>query len=132
MKFGDIFEDKNRSPSYRFTYNPKNPADWLKLKQLKSEVKDHNKSVPHENWAEWGDGKDSGKQTRKRVAMRGRLGKDNPNSSKYDPKSPDRDPTRPKRRGSYAGPQNIHKDDASRFDVYVHDVRKPLKFTPED
>ena len=129
MRYKDIFEaTDNRTPAYRFTYNPSNPADWLKLKQLKSEVRDHNKSVPQDKW---GEKDESGRaMNRKRVSMRGRLGKDNPNSSKYDPKSPDRDKSRPSRR-SYAGPQHIKKDDASRFDVYVHDVSKPFKFDRE-
>lgn len=126
MKYGELFEMKNRSPDYRFTKRVGNPADELKYKQLRQEISDHNKSLaPHPSGTGFVD-PEGNVAHKKYVQQFGRLGRNNPASSKYDPQSPDRDPTRRSpRRSQYGGPQRIHHDDATRFDVYVRNRADP-------
>lgn len=129
MKYGEIFE-MERSDTYAFTYHPENPVDALKLKQLRQRVKDHNSSLTGE-WQKSSDSyfvrmnfkdKDGNPAKQKYVKMRGRLGRNNPDSSKYDRNSPDYDPSVGRgRRGAYGGPQDIKKKHATRFDVYLYD-----------
>lgn len=136
MKFSDVFESKERTDSYRFTYHPDNPASWLKLQQLKKEVSDHNATItravkdghltPNTRkygqrttfFGDWHD-KEGNVHVKKKVSKFGRLGKDNPAAFDYSRKNPDR--RRSKR---------VQNDDAQRFDVYVHDSRR-YKYSDE-
>jgi hypothetical protein len=87
-------EAKRSSPSYLFTHTPGDADSEAKLKV----AKEYHKAF-HPN---------------KRVVLKGRLGKNNPNAHKYANKM------------AWHGGRsaiNIKKDDASRFDVYSYDKR---------
>jgi len=85
-------EGKKRTGSFVFTHKPGDEASEKKLADIKNYVKMHNaleKGAP------------------KRVSLKGRLGKNNPNNVNYKGKG----------KGSH---QTIRKADASHFDVYIH------------
>jgi hypothetical protein len=93
---GDLLDEeaKRTSSSYLFTHTPGDEKSEAKLKL----AKEYHKAF-HPN---------------KRVVLKGRLGKDNPNAHKYHSKT------------AWHGGKpiiNIKKDDASRFDVYSYDKR---------
>lgn len=88
----DIVSEAERTSAFVFTHKPGDAASEKKLADLKNYVKMHNALQ---------------KGTPKRVSLKGRLGKDNPNAGNY--------------KGKAWGHQTIRKADAAHFDVYVHD-----------
>jgi hypothetical protein len=92
MKKMQIKYQNRESNDYRFTVDLNNSEDVQHLNNLKKFVSAHNKRYKH---------------LQLRVALKGRLGKDNPNAVKY----------RGKGWNAY---QTIRKADAKHFDVYVY------------
>jgi hypothetical protein len=104
-----------RSTTYRFTV-PNTPAGLAKIADLREAVRFENAVIRKQAWNAKVENVNPHRPLRMKVAVFGRLGKDNPNRDEY------------RLSGRYNAYQRIAIRHAATLDVYVNDVYTPWRF----